>query len=144
MKNDLQPSDRAEPVPWMPSEWPAPGQFAFALGIVALSLLIRWLREDILGPRMPFVLTLGVLLPLVLLVRPGPFVAAVVVGWFGALYLFVPPVRGFAITEPEEAMMVGLCTGLLGLTAIAAWLSRRVVDAIAKRRSWRWRKRGRT
>jgi PAS domain S-box-containing protein len=113
----------------MPSDWPAGAQYAFALALISLSLLARLSLDEMLAGRIPFSLTLGVLLPLVLLVRPGPFMAAVVLGWFGALYLFVPPAMSLALAGQQEILMGSLYTVVLGLAAVAAWLSRRAMDA---------------
>jgi PAS domain S-box-containing protein len=113
----------------IPNEWPSLAQYAFACAVVALSLLVRWMLGGVLGHQVPFLLTIGVLLPLVFLVRPGPFFTAAVLGGAGAMYLFVPPVMGFRLADSAEAAMIGVFAGLLALAMAAAWLSRRATDA---------------
>jgi PAS domain S-box-containing protein len=113
----------------MPHEWPAPAQYALSLGVVALSLLGRWMFGDVLEGHIPFLLTLGALLPLVLLVCPGPFLAAAVFGWVGTLYLFVDPPMRFELATAQQRLLVSLYTSVLLLGAAAAWLSRRAGEA---------------
>jgi PAS domain S-box-containing protein len=105
-----------------PYEWPAVAQYAFALALVVLSLWLRW-EIDELGDRVPFFLTLIVLLPLVLLVRPGPFLAAAVLGWAGSAFLFVSPPMSFVPDRIPEAVMVAFYLAMLVVTATAAWVS---------------------
>jgi PAS domain S-box-containing protein len=116
----------------MPYEWPAWQQYAVSTALVALSLVGRWLLGSALDTQIPFSLTLGVLLPLVLLVHPGPFLEAAVLAWLGALYLFVPPVMSLALATPQERVLFGVYTGVLALGVVAAWLSRREQDARAR------------
>lgn len=112
----------------LPSEWPMTAQYALALVVVVLSLAVRWLLGEVLHAGFPFALTLGVLLPLVLLVRTGPFVAGALVGWAGAFYLFVPPPLSFSVAKEQEVVMVALLTLVLSLTGVTAWVSRRTFD----------------
>jgi len=116
----------------MPQVASPAGEYALALGSVSLSLLVRWLLGHSLGDRIPFSLTLGVLLPLSLVVRPGPFLAAVFLGWTGALFLFVPPARSLRVATPEDALLMALYAGVLVLGVAAARLSHRVASARAR------------
>jgi PAS domain S-box-containing protein len=104
---------------WLPYEWPVPAQHAFALGIVALSLLVRWMLNDVLGERLPVLLTVGALVPLVLIVRPGPFVAGAAMGWVGSVYLFVPQQMSFNLEGPLEAITVAYFMAVLAVGAAA-------------------------
>jgi PAS domain S-box-containing protein len=87
----------------------------------------------------PFSLTLGLLLPLAFLVQPRPFLAAVVVGWMGALYLFLPGVADPETATPRDALAVVLYTLVLLLAVGAAWLSQLSADAQARGLSERLR-----
>jgi PAS domain S-box-containing protein len=119
--------DRAPDFRWFgaPHHWPLAAQYAFALAVVALSVLVRWLTDGQLGDRAPFPITLGVLLPLVLLVRPGPFFAAALAGGAGTLYFFIPPRMSFTLEGSAEETMAALFFGMLALATAAAWLSSR-------------------
>jgi|GEM_PF-793158 len=117
-----RPLDRS-----LPFEWPLPAEYALALGLVGLSLLVRWSLGGILGDQVKFALTLGALLPLVLLVRPGPFFAAVVAGWLGVWFFFVPHEMSFVVAGTGETTILSAYAGVLALAGSAAWLSRRAL-----------------
>jgi PAS domain S-box-containing protein len=112
----------------MPYEWPLPAQYAFAFTMVALSLIARAALGGVLEDRIPFLLTFGVLLPLVLLVRPGPLLVAAMLGGAGVLYLFVPT-QTFDLAGPAEQAMMIMFAGAITLTLAATWLSWRARDA---------------
>jgi PAS domain S-box-containing protein len=113
----------------MPHQWPAPAQYALALLLVGASLLLRWMLDPVLQDRVPVFLTLGVLLPVVLLVRPGPFFAAAVLGGAGAMYLFIPPRASFTLGEGPEVTTIVIFFVMLALGVATAWLSQRAWDA---------------
>jgi len=117
-----------------PYDWPMGAQYALALGLVALSLGGRWLFRDILGDQIPLSMTLGALLVLVPLVRPGPFLAAVLLGWFGAIYMFVAPRMAFGLAGTGEAVVASSYSLILALAVLAAWLSSRSFDARERER----------
>ena len=104
-------------------EWPVLAHYALSIGTVVAALIVRLPLNPLLGERVPFLTIFMVLLPLVLLVRPGPFLAASLVGLVGALLLF--PSRLLELDDP--ATVVELV--LYGLVAVAAtttaWLSQR-------------------
>jgi PAS domain S-box-containing protein len=100
--------------------WSLMVQYAIALGAVGVALAARVLLEPVLGERVPFLAVFIVLLPLALLVRPGPFLAAAVAGCIGSLMLFFPRPGGTA-TVIQTAMFA-----LAALAAaVTAWLSQR-------------------
>jgi PAS domain S-box-containing protein len=110
----------------MPYQWPLAAQYALALGAVAGSLLARWVLDDVLGQSTPFFLTLAVLIPLALLVRPGPFLAAAAAAWAGPVFLFLPRQMSFMPAGDTEAIMAAYFLAVLALaTAAVAWLSAR-------------------
>jgi len=109
----------------MPYDWPAPAQYALAIAIVLLSLLVRWWIEGLLVEKFRFSLTLGFLLPLVLLVRPRPFLTAALIGWIGSVYFFVPPQMSLTGVATGEALVAWL---VVVAFAITAWWSRLVTE----------------
>ncbi|CAN5717487.1 hypothetical protein BH23GEM11_BH23GEM11_08960 [soil metagenome] len=118
----------------MPYDWPAGAQYALALGLVAFSLAGRWLLGGVVGGGLPLSLTLGALLLLVLLVRPGPFLAAAVLGWFGAIFMFVAPTMSFGLAGPGETVVASIYTLVLALAVLTAWVSSRESDARERER----------
>ena len=112
----------------MPSDWPLKAQYALALGAVALALLVRALVSGVIGERMPFPLVLSALLPLVLLVRPGPFLAAAALGWTSSLLLFALPREYGGMESPYDLAIAALYATVMAVAVGAAWLSRRVLD----------------
>jgi len=100
----------------LPLNWPLSAQYVLALSIIALALLLRGWLGVYLEDRVPFSLTLGVLLVLILLVQPGPFLSAAFVGWWGSVYFFLPPKGSFVfLDEPAE-----IVSWFIGLTLIIA------------------------
>jgi PAS domain S-box-containing protein len=108
----------------LPLEWSARVQYGLALGLAALSLASQWSLGSSLGLRIYFLLSLGTLLPLVLLVRPRPFLSAIFAGWLGAWYFLVPAPMSFVVAEPVDASLLISYAGVLGLAGGAAWVSR--------------------
>jgi len=105
----------------LPYRWSLPAQYALAIAIVTLALLFREGLEPHLEGRIPFSITLGALLVLVLLVRPGPFFSAAIIGWWASIYYFLPPQKSFfLLDEPGEiaAWFVGLTLILAAITAV--------------------------
>jgi len=111
-----------------PYDWPVAGQYALALGMVTVSLGGRWILGGVVGDQIPLAISLGALLVLVPLVRPGPFLAAVLLGWFGAIYMFVPPRMAFGLAGTGEAVVASSYSLILALAVLAAWLSSRSFD----------------
>jgi PAS domain S-box-containing protein len=108
-----------------PYEWPLAWQYVLALGLVAASLAARWLLHDAFAERLAFALLFSTLLPLALLVRPGPFLAAAAVGFTGVWWVFIPPAMSFSVAEEMEGLLLGVFGAAVGTTALTAWLSRR-------------------
>jgi two-component system, chemotaxis family, CheB/CheR fusion protein len=113
--------------PSPPSGRRLPVEYALALGAVSLALAARWLLSPVIGESaVPFVTVTAVLLPLILLVRPGAFLLAALVGGFGALVLFVRPRFSLGAADAADFLEL-LLFGLASIAAaFAAWLSRRV------------------
>jgi PAS domain S-box-containing protein len=110
----------------MPHRWSLRAQYALALGAVAASLLARWVLDDALGQAIPFFLTLSVLIPLALLVRPGPFFSAAAAAWAGPVFLFLPRRMSFVPEGDVEAVMaVYFLTALALATLAVVWLAAR-------------------
>lgn len=102
-------------------------QYALAIGLVALMIVTRWLLSPILGDLLPFTPVSAVLLPLVMLVRPGPFLVAALLGWLVSLWLFgMPHLSGTPhATSLTAALVVVMAIGAAGL---AAWYSGKASD----------------
>jgi two-component system, LuxR family, sensor kinase FixL len=98
-------------------------QYAVALTVVGLALGARWLLNPMLGDRLPFVTAFMVLLPLVILVRPGPFLAASLLAWAGTLYLFVPPKLSFRMEGTSSELQALLFGSAVIAATVTAWLS---------------------
>jgi PAS domain S-box-containing protein len=71
-------------------DWPLWAQYALSLGAVMVALLVRLPLNPALGDRVPFITIFMVMLPLVLLVRSGPFLCAALVGLAGVMFAFRP------------------------------------------------------
>ncbi|MCX4240300.1 hybrid sensor histidine kinase/response regulator [Paraliomyxa miuraensis] len=109
--------------PWNRPLWL---EYVLAVGAIVLALVVRWLLDPVLGDAAPFVTVFTVMLILVLLVRPGPFLAATVVAWGGSLVLFVRPritVATMGSTDIWETTLFGLAGAA---ACVTAWLSHRV------------------
>jgi signal transduction histidine kinase/ActR/RegA family two-component response regulator len=108
-------------------------QYAYSLTAVAAALALRWLLDPVLGDRLPFVTLFIVLLPLILLVRPGAFLAGAMLGLVGSWYLFIPPRFSFRIAGPAVWEQVGIFAVAVLTATLTTWLSarqqRRVRDA---------------
>jgi PAS domain S-box-containing protein len=103
------------------SQWSSPAQYAFALGVVGISHLARWALSGWLGERGPFLLAAGAILPLMLLVRPGPLLAAAALAWSGSVYAFLP-----AQWTVELAVMSACFAAVLALAVAVSWIARKV------------------
>jgi PAS domain S-box-containing protein len=103
------------------SDWPLRSQFALSLALVAIALVARALLAPVMGERFPMITLFLVLFPLVLLVRPGPFLVAVLVGWVGAWFFFVPTLFSFRGGWLTASLFLLSAV----LAALTAWLSRR-------------------
>src|SRR5690606_28226687 len=62
--------------------------------------------------------------PLVVVVRPGPFLVAAFIGWSISWFLFVPPRASLQVQGPIQLVIVGLYGVGLAAAGTAAWLSR--------------------
>lgn len=127
----MQPTDSSR---FYPLHWPRWAQYGFALSLAAGALLARWSMTPLLGDRAPFILVFAALLLLVGLVRPGPFLAAAVLGGLGSLYFFVAPEstwRAEGPAGPTTIVLFALAAAAAGLTA---WLSGRAQDRLIEAR----------
>jgi PAS domain S-box-containing protein len=113
----------------MPYDWAPRWQYALALGSMGLVLLVRWLLDPALRDSLQFLPAFAVLPPLVLLVRPAPFLAAAGLGWLGSVYLFVPERMSLQFAEGPGVVGSAALVAAIGLAAVTAWLSRRSLDA---------------
>lgn len=111
--------------PW---HWPVAWQYALAAGAVAVALLARWLLSDLVENRAHFIVLLAVLLPLVQLVRLGPFLAAAFVGWSASVYLYVPTYMSFSFESGYHLALSLMFAAILLAGAFTAWLSHRSRD----------------
>jgi PAS domain S-box-containing protein len=109
----------------LPAEWPLWRQYVLALAFMAAALVGRWLVEAELGQRGLFLTYFACLLPLALLVRPGPFLMAAVVGFTSAWLVFIPPRMSLAIHESTEGVLLAIFGLTLATTVLTSWLSHR-------------------
>ena len=109
-----------------PLGWPLPVQYGVALGLMAATLGLGWILPDI--GRTPFLLVLAPLLPLVVLVRTGPFLAAAGTGIGGSAVLFIPPFGDAAPAGMVDwTLPVLIAVALAGATC-ASFLATRAQD----------------
>ena len=92
-----------------------------ALGTVAAVLLFRWFLDPILGEAADYVLVLCALMLLAVIVRPGPFIAAAIVGLLAATL----GRQDEAIAHLGRAVQVNERAGAL------AWLTQSLHDRAA-------------
>jgi PAS domain S-box-containing protein len=102
--------------------WSSGSQYLLAFAVMASAVAARWSLNDLLGEQFPFAIMLGVLLPLVLLVRAGPFTAAAIAGWLSSVYLFVPEQGSFRVESASVAVWWVYSLSAL-LPIIAGWLA---------------------
>lgn len=103
--------------------WPGWTEYPLAVLVVLALLLVRWWLNPVLGDRVPFITVFAAMLPLILLVRPGAFLTAALVGLAGVWYLFVPPRFSFALESGSELAMVLVFATSALIAGVAAWLS---------------------
>jgi PAS domain S-box-containing protein len=108
-------------------EWPMPGQYLLALGVVAAALGARWLLGGQLGTQARFLPLLAALLPLAVMVRALPLFTAGMVGLVGTWLLFLPPPMSLALSsvDPADRVILGFVAVAVGATGFAAWWSER-------------------
>jgi PAS domain S-box-containing protein len=105
-------------------DYPLWAQYAVSLGAVGAALLARDLLSPWLGEQFPFVTVFLTLFPLVLLVRPGPFLAASLVGWVGVVLLFMHPSLPSHWDRTAVLQVVFFMAGVL-VAAFTSWLAQR-------------------
>jgi PAS domain S-box-containing protein len=115
-------------------EWPLLWQYALAFTLISATIWARWLFDEELGDRVPFLFFFSALLPLVLLVRPGPFFLAAAIGFLGAWLMFIPPRMSFAVAGGQEGALIGVFGLTLAAAGATAWLSHRTREARARDR----------
>src|SRR5207247_58217 len=82
--------------------WPAWAEYALALGIVIAAIGARSLLTPLLGDRVPFITLFLVMMPLLLLVRPGAFLLAALLGLILTWYIILFPEYAFRLNDPGE------------------------------------------
>lgn len=110
-----------------PYDWPLKWQYVLAIGLVVVSLALRWLLQDHFAGHASFLLLFSVLLPLALAVRPQPFVVSAVLGFLGVWLAFIPPQMSFAVSDGQEKLTLWIFGATLGATTLTALLSRRAL-----------------
>jgi GAF domain/Domain of unknown function (DUF4118) len=115
--------------PFTIRDWPAWAQHVLALSLVALAMVGRGLLDPALGDRLPYLTVFLVLLPLVILVRPTPFLVAALAGMVGAIFLFMSPRFSLRIDGPQPILQAGLFLATAATAFATAWLSERVQRA---------------
>ena len=93
--------------------------------MVGIALEARLLLDPVLGERVPFLTLFAVLLPLVILVRPGPFLVAAIASCVGAVLLFIPPRFHPDLSDPVTQLQVVLLALAAMIATITAWLAER-------------------
>src|SRR5688500_17774016 len=101
-RNSLRKTSR-----W-PQDWPLWAQFALSIGAVMVALALRWAVDGMLLGRLPWITVFIVLMPLVLLVRPLPFLVAALLGCIGTLFFFMLPRFTFRVEGPMAELQIGL------------------------------------
>jgi PAS domain S-box-containing protein len=114
--------------PTHPLTWPLVWQYVFATGLALATLLLRFAFDPILDERAVFMLISSVLLPLILLVRPGPFLAAASVGIVGAWFAFLAPRLSLRVDDPLDSALLGLVLTAIAAAVFAARISARVQE----------------
>jgi len=102
------------------------GQYAVALLVVMAAVALRYFLNPLLGTRVAFLPVTVVLLPLLVLVRPLPFLAAAAVGWAVSWWLFIPDQR-LEMPLAGGALVEGIIAGVFVSACLAAALSGRAM-----------------
>ena len=108
-----------------PIDWPLPAQYALALTCGLLALGGRIALTPLLGERVPFILLFAALMVLIVLVRPGPFLVAALVGGLSTWFVIVPSRPGFGFRHPLDPVQIWLFVLAVSVAFTAAWLSSR-------------------
>ncbi len=106
--------------------WPLWAQYVFAIGVMVVAVAVRFPLMPLLGDRVPFITLFMAMLLLLVLVRPGPFLAAAAAGLLGLV--LVLPLHFFGGTEfqvAEIAMFVLAAGGATGAAFLALQLHHR-------------------
>ena len=105
---------------------PAGVQYAVALGLTGIALLLRMLAAPYFGQNVPYLWLFAILLPLVVLVRPGPFLVSALLG-LGATWYFILPHRSeFGLRDRDEVLNTAIVAGASLTACLAAIASHRV------------------
>ncbi len=109
--------------------WPVWVEYCVAIGLVVVAVLIRLALEPVFGDRVPFLAIFVVLMPLMMLVRPGAFLAAALIGLTLAWFLVLPKQVSFDISSPAQL------TNLIGslVLALAAFFATWMLSVSRKR-----------
>ena len=113
-------------------EWPLWGQYALSVGAALAAVGVRVALHPVLGDQVPFITVFAVLLPLVVLVRPGAFLAAALVGCVGVWTVVIPPRGSLSLNEPIAVAQLGLVLAAIAAATATAWLSQRAHDRAAR------------
>jgi PAS domain S-box-containing protein len=103
--------------------------YLFALGVLAMALMLRAALSPAIGVALPFITLFPATFLVAYFAGLGPTVLVTLVGALGALYLFIEPLRSFALNDPTAQLGVAL----FGLTGLATgWLGEARLRAIRK------------
>jgi PAS domain S-box-containing protein len=111
-----------------PHSWPLWKQYVVGFIVAAAALGLRWMLGPILGDRVPFLTLFMLLLPLTVLIRPGPFFASAVAGLLGVWFLFIPPSFTFLVKDAGSQTQLLLALISIAAAGLTAWLSQRAQD----------------
>jgi len=102
---------------------PIADQYGVALLLVMVALAVRLSLNPLVGTRIAFLPVTMVLLPLLVTVRPLPFLAAAVIGWASSWWLFMPGQQlgnaaagktAVVLVVASAFVAIGLAAGLSG------------------------------
>ena len=80
--------------------------YGFALVMVALAVLVRWIVGEYLGARIPFITFYPAIILATLIGGLWPGIVATVLSALAAWFLFVPPYFSFALGERELVQLL--------------------------------------
>lgn len=103
-------------------EWPLWAQYALSVGAMATAAAVRIPLYPVLGDRVAFITLFMVMLPLVLLVRAGPFLVA---SLLGLLAIGVGFRNRYLLGNAEGTVELALFGLAAGVATLSAWLAQR-------------------
>ena len=106
-------------------DWPLPAQYALAIGLTIAAVLLDKFLNPLIDDGVSFVTVFGTLLPLALLVRPGPFLVAAFLGTVGSLFLILPPAYSIAWAGRPAGIEFDVFVVAMGAATFTAFISDR-------------------